>query len=341
MRNRTEKDILVALYLSNKTAVCGLDPDSRIVPAFFFQPHFHNIVYQMRVDSANRTVLEAKNYKEISQSPIFRNFKYIKTFTPLRRFTTSHGATVKFMYASVLASEKRGDKIKSVVSDAVSERILNRSFMIDPEDRLYKDSRLVRFEDGKLNPKAVFTALAAFLDLPYNEKTMSFCSEGGNPVCMWWNGGYAPGFSPAKVYTTYDEYVNNSERYFIEFFLRDAYAYYGYDFQYWDGTPVDEARVAGWIENFSTMDRYIRETWIGYFRKAEVYKDDKRLGKEEEARIQEQILENKIQSFRENRLKNAKILLEGLYFVNKNGQPLQMMPMLDLDPALLEQPLYH
>ena len=29
---------------------------------------------------------------------------------------------------------------------------------------------MVRFEDGKLNPKATFTALAAFLDIPYTEK---------------------------------------------------------------------------------------------------------------------------------------------------------------------------
>ena len=43
----------------------------------------------------------------------------------------------------------------------------------------------------------------------------------------------------------------------------------------------------------------------------------------------------------EKRLQIAKQLLKGLYFVNKNGQPLHMMPKLELDPALLEQPLYH
>ena len=47
-----------------------------------------------------------------------------------------------------------------------SQRILNRSFMVDWQDRLYTDSVLVRFEDAKLNPKATFTALAAFLDIP-------------------------------------------------------------------------------------------------------------------------------------------------------------------------------
>ena len=44
------------------------------------------------------------------------------------------------------------------------------------------------------------------------------------------------------------------------------------------------------------------------------------------------------------RMKRANIalhLLHGLRFVNKQGQPLKMMKPLKLDPALLEQPLYH
>ena len=60
--------------------------------------------------------------------------------------------------------------------DLATDRALNRSFMIDPEDRLYKDSVLVRFEDGKTNPEATFRALAAFLDIPYTE-SMTYCSE--------------------------------------------------------------------------------------------------------------------------------------------------------------------
>ena len=34
-------------------------------------------------------------------------------------------------------------------------------------------------------------------------------------------------------------------------------------------------------------------------------------------------------------------LLNNRYFINKDGQPLHMMPKLELDPELLEQPLYH
>ena len=57
--------------------------------------------------------------------------------------------------------------------------------------------------------------------------------------------------------------------------------------------------------------------------------------------MQGQLLENQVKSFQANRVKNSEILMRGLRFVNRHGQPLHMMPRLELDPALLEQPLYH
>ena len=42
-----------------------------------------------------------------------------------------------------------------------------------------------------------------------------------------------------------------------------------------------------------------------------------------------------------NRLHVSKPLMRGLRFINEDGQPLKMMTPLKLDPALLEQPLYH
>ena len=343
LKDRTDKDIFVATFLCDQRANCCLDPNARIAPAIFFQPHFGNIIYLLRADESGQTVLEAESYKQIRNSPIFRNFKYIKTFTPMRRFTTSHGATVRFMYNLALEENaQRTEKDKtSVVSDAISERILNRSFMIDPEDRLYKDSVLVRFEDGKLNPKATFTALAAFLDLPYTE-SLTYCSEygdqkGGQAIIP----GNAAGFDPVSVYKTYDDYVNDAERRFIEYFLRDAYQYYGYDFQYYDGSPMDGERAAELIAGFTTLDHYIRETWRIVFRGMEVAVNGERVAQETEEGVQDRLLEDHMENFARNRLANAKIMLEGLRFVNGNGQPLRMMPKLELDPALLEQPLYH
>ena len=342
MRDRTEKDIMVAVFMGMKESMCGTRADSRIAPAVFFQPHFYNIVYNLRVGNGNQTVLEAENYEEIQQSPVFRNFKYIKTFTPMRRFTSSHGATVRFMYEEALkADDREAGKVKVVVSDAVLERVLNRSFMVDPEDRLYKDGILVRLEDGKLNPKATFKALAAFLDLPYTE-SMEVCSEGGKPVPYLGEDGYAPGFSPAPVYRTYDDYVNNDERYFIEYFLRDAYEYYGYDFHYYDGAPVDQAKAEALIAGFTTLNHYMEETWSKMFIGTKVSQDGQPVSEEIERAVYLKLTRDEYMTqFDANRIESVKILLEGLRFINRNGQPLHMMPMLELDPAMLEQPVYH
>ena len=348
MKGRTDRDYMVAFFLRDELATSGMDQSARIAPAVFFQPHFPNIVYKLRVNEQNQTVLEAENYEELHESPIFRNFKYIKTFTPMRRFTTSHAATVKFMnaMAEVDAAKReenpelfeKDEKPITVVSDAISERIFNRSFMMDPEDRLYIDSVVVRFEDGKLNPEATFRALAAFLDLPYTE-TMTYCSSGGEHD-PYLGGDYCVGFNTDTVYRTYDQYANDDERYFIEYFLRDAYEYYGYDFHYYDGAPVDEKRAEELIAGFTTLNQYIRVSWERVFASAKITRKDKPLEGEEAKEIRAQLLENYLAAFDKNRRENTKILLEGLHFVNRNGQPLRMTPLLHPDPSLLVQPLY-
>ncbi|MDE6589033.1 MAG: hypothetical protein K2K53_01540, partial [Oscillospiraceae bacterium] len=338
LQNPSDKDIFVAMSLTTDTAMKHIDPAARIVPTVFFQPHFPNIAYGLQVDKKDRTVLKSDQYDKTIQSPIFRGFKYIKTFTPMRRFTNSHGATVKFMYNSAQKEPKEGEP-QAVVPDAVSQRVLNRSFMIDWLDRLYTDCVLVRFEDAKLNPTATFTALCAFLDLPYTE-SMTYCSLNGerDPESL---EGNDIGFSTAALYRTYDDYVNDAERTYIEYFLRDAYEAYGYDFQYYDGQPMTAEQVNELLEGFTTIDHYIRDTWKKLYKSVEVTVNDQQAEEAIVLDIQSQMLENQVKAFHENRKRNTEILMRGLRFVNRHGQPLHMMPKLELDPALLEQPLYH
>lgn len=341
LKNRTPKDTMTAVFLENPDAVAGLDRTSRIVPAVFLQPHFTKMPTGLSVNSEKGSaMLNMPTYEAIKKSPLLLGFKYIKTFSPMRRFTTSHGASVRFMWSSAQEAQAQEAKDpampKTIVNDAIFERVFNRSFMADPEDRLFKDSVVVRFEDGKLNPKATFTALAAFLDVPYTE-SMTECTEGGKEVFV---PGNAKGFDPETVYRTYDDFVNDDERYFIEYFLRDAYEFYGYDFHYYDGAPMDEQRAKELIEGFTTINRYMRETWKKVFDLVEATLGEEKLEWKEKP-LRDEMLENYMKACDENRLKNAKILMNGLHFVNKNGQPLRMIHKLEPDPALLEQPLYH
>ena len=340
IKGRQEKDFAAAVFLENPISSAGQDWSSRIAPAVFLQPHFPRIVYNLYVErGSGRTVLESEDYETVQNMPLFRQFKYIKTFTPMRRFTTSYCGSMRFIYYNVKTGGtiSRDTNCQNVVSDMISEYIANRSFMADPEDRLYQDSILVRFEDAKLNPLATFTALAAFLDVPYAE-SMTRCTEGGKDFCT---PGNVKGFDTASVYRTYDEFANNSERCFIEYFLRDAYAYYGYDFQYYDGKPMSVEQVKELLKGFDVMDSYMRKTWKLVFAVAKVTHSGGTAENSLEETVQQQMLDHYMGEVLTNRENTVDILMENLYFIGKNGQPLHMMPKLELDPALLEQPLYH
>ena len=337
MKNPTDKDFFVALFLC-MSDLRNLDDASRIAPAIFFQPHFSNIRYRLISNKNDRAILDSEEYRKLHEISIFRQFRYIKTFTPMRRPTTSAASTVKFMKGG--DKERAGCESIAMIPDVMMQRVLNRSFMIDGQDRLFKDSILVRFEDGKLNPKATFTALAAFLDIPYT-KSMTYCSLFGelDPESL---KGNDRGFSPAAIYRTYDEYMGVPERYFLEYFMRDVYEYYGYGFQYYDGAPVDMDKICALVGEMDIMDALIREATDEVLRDQGLKTSE---GEVVEGFIAEQcraqIIQQYIDGLRQNRIKSAEVLLRGLRFVNLSGHPLRMMPRLQLDPALLEQPLYH
>ena len=116
---------------------------------------------------------------------------------------------------------------------------------------------------------------------------------------------------------------------------------------------MDEKRAEELIDGFTTMDHYIRDTWAKVYENVVTIsggtedKSEEELEKQVQMQdkiqeqVQNQLLEQQMAAFRSSRINNAKILSSGLHFINKNGQPLHMMPKLELDEALLEQPLYH
>ena len=330
----TVKDALVAYFLGADGLNQKIDAGSRITPALLMQPHFHNMIYKMKLNEhETAAVLSSDEYDSIQNSPIFQGFKYIKTFTPLRRLTTSYAASVRF------GQENR--KADQTYQDTLLQRVLNRSFMVGAEDRLYQDSVLVRFEDGKLNPKATFTALAAFLDLPYT-KSMTYCSgkDGVDPESL---PGNARGFDPAPVYRTYDEFADDAERTLLEALMKDVYTEYGYDFHYYKGEPLDDAWLEDVLSRCHCLQHMIEETYSGSYQAVmeKIIQDTEGVEIQWGEDDEEQSLKDYLNNMDENRRHVIKTLLSGLHFVDQNGQPLHFMKKLELDPALLEQPLYH
>lgn len=338
IKNPTDKDILVFLYLCETNGMQTLDPSDRIVPAVFFQPHFYDINYTIGSDEKNNAVLESAQADAIHASPVFTGFKYIKTFTPMRRPTTSHGGSMRFA-VRLIANSAPEERDKKVINDALLNRVLNRSYLRDPDDRLYHDSVIVRFEDGKTNPTATFRALAAFLDIPYTE-SMTYGSIRGDRDPYKWSG-YGAGFGTWSVDTPYDEFENDNERYFIEYFLRDLYEAYGYDFHWYDGANVDQEKVRELIAGCTTMNGYIRNSWRAAFRKRIAESMPADADAETIDRATEEMLDEHMARIDALRCETTDILLRGLRFINRRGQPLSPTPLLKLDPALMERELYH
>lgn len=347
VKDPTEKDFLVAIFLTAENHN-QWDPSSRIVPALLFQPHFPNMVYEIpRSEDGKRGTLYSKQYEEIRKSPLFTGFKYVKTFTPMRRITTSYAASTRFAYRGGCEHNATdNNETKQIMSDILCIRMLNRSFMVDPWDRLYHDSVLVRFEDGKINPKATFTALAEFLDIPYTE-SMTYCStlRGINVPAVDDPIAYG-GFDLAPVYNTYDDYADDDDRALLEYCMRDAYEFYGYDFHYYHGDPVDDAWIEEKARGAIHLDRYVVELNKNTYEAAlqeELEKSGEDVQENQEkieiqATLQAQL---DVKRYQENRIRAAKALEKIQLFINREGQLLQMMTPLKLDPELLEKPLYH
>ena len=108
IKHPTDKDLLVAYFLNQQRSNQGLDPNARIAPALFFQPHFPNVHYSIKVyDKTEACVLHSEENDHIRNTPFFQQFKYIKTLTPIRRPTTSYAATVRFMTDLAFADENK------------------------------------------------------------------------------------------------------------------------------------------------------------------------------------------------------------------------------------------
>lgn len=339
LKTASKKDAWVAFFMGSKGRYKRFYHEhARIVPPLLIQPHFHYSETDWSQHPSGRIAISNKNYRKLMNFGIFEQFKYIKTFIPLRRPTISHTSTMSFMkhiskppefYEKVAEMEKR--PVFPTISDNVLITITNRNMMGAEHDRVYKDSCVVRFEDAKLNPTATFTALAEFLDIPYTE-SMTYCSNDNGKMV----GGI--GFSTAAVYRTNDEYCDNYERKLIEYLLKDVYQAYGYDFMYHDGKEMTFEEVKALLEKCKTnFDYLIESNWnvkslIGKHYEVPPEKLDDYM----KERINYILEVNK-----DFRRLVAEMLSYTNEFCNTDGDPLHLVPLLNPVPELLEQPLYH
>ena len=331
LKNMTDKDALVAAFFAfSATQNQEPDPACRIVPTLFIQPHFHNMIYLIDRHPNNCAILECKEFDQLINTKMLKGFKYVKSFVPIRRITTSYTASVRFALRFSKIEEAKAEKKDKPVRfhDFIRQRVLTRTYLADTNLQLFKDCVMVRFEDAKLNPKATFTELAAFLDLPYTE-SMTQCTN--------YMGEVPNGFRTNVVNFKYSAFTTDSECYYLEYLMRDAYEAYGYDFHFYDGKPVDEARLKELIAGFEKVNdftmRHRNHDGTNFLEQFGMSPEDQEKFVEESKPI--------IEEYDKIRLMLGNVIGPLPTFVNKNGEPLKMIPLLRPNPDLLENELYH
>ncbi len=120
----------------------------------------------------------------------------------------------------------------------------------------------------------------------------------------------------------------------------DAYEYYGSDFQYYDGGPMDMERYKSLLDQWTRVDGMIRETWARVYQPKITDCGWDGLSKEEQQALKNS-LDALLAKYRNDRLQIGQILMGKPSFENERGQPLRMIPLLAPDPSLLVQPIYH
>lgn len=322
----TDKDIFINILMKSfSTNFTTLDSNSRIVPAVYIQPHFSNLNYSLEING-NVLQVNCPEINEIDKYEFIREFKYIKTFVPIRRFTNSVAATTCYTASPIHQAPEL------VMTDALGDRLNNKNLYVNKQERTYIDSVAVRFEDGKLNPKATFTALAAFLDVPYTQ-SMTYCSLKGklNPESL---KGNTLGFDPSSVYKTYDEYTDNAERIVLEYFYRDSMIRYGYDFWYYNGSEITKEELHSLADKRGALYSWMMKRRINY--ELNCNHETEEIAKEKAKKLIDIVYEKY-----QNRLHLLiDILYTNLSIVNNEGIALELMEPLKLDESLLERPLY-
>lgn len=105
-------------------------------------------------------------------------------------------------------------------------------------------------------------------------------------------------------------------------------------YKYQQQKSIDEVEITKEIKDAAGNTVTLRNEEIGSFENAKKMLFSNFLPAEKKAA-------DYMKQVKELRIYNVGLLMRVKSFFNRYGQPLRMMPKLELDPALLEQPLYH
>lgn len=230
------REWLIGFFLTY--ARCHGRSFGRVIPALFLYPH-DDMFYLVGMERD-----KVHFYFDLVES-----FPYHKVIVVIRNPLTQAGSVVNYMtrgheYARNAQGEIQLDPFYCLAFGA----ILPKDYYFPLRHPLRESIRVVRFEDLKLNSKAVFASMAEFLNIPVTQSM--FRTTWCGMVCKGMNTerAFFDGFDPTPVYKTYDQYLSVFDKYRIELLLRNQIEFYGYQAKYYDGQQFTDEEIVKMME---------------------------------------------------------------------------------------------
>lgn len=210
----------------------------RVIPALFLYPH-DDFFY----------LAGAGRDRAIFYFDLVGSFPYHKAIVVIRNPVTQAGSVANVMtQVHPNARDARGELRHDPFYCMMYGSIIPKDYYFPLQHPLRESTRVVRFEDLKLNPKAAFASMAEFLNIPVTQSMFQTTWCGLTKAGVTTENAVFEGWDPAPVYKTYDQYLSVFDKYRIELLLRNLIETYGYRTKYYDGQQFSDAEIIKMME---------------------------------------------------------------------------------------------
>ena len=215
-----EAEWLKGMFLAYGVAM-GRKLNSRIAPAIAIDSHFRGPTVNMN-----------------NNLGWIRAFKYYRCISILRRYTTVVASCMETEVARVIKGKYTMPllAVAGIFSMQWQKKRIGESYSMpiyaDEESFYLSKTRMVRFEDLKLEPKATLEAVLDFFDLEWDDNLMHTTANGQSEV---WYGSENPvqDFDPAPVLRKREKMLSPFDYYRMELMMGDFLVPWGYKPQYY------------------------------------------------------------------------------------------------------------
>lgn len=227
---------LIGIFLTY--ARCHGRSFGRVIPALFLYPH-DDMFYLAGIEQ------DRVNF----YFDLVEGFPYHKVIALIRNPVTQAGSVANYMTCGhPQARNAQGEVQLDPFYCVAIGSFLPKDYYFPLQHPLRESTRVIRFEDLKLNPKATFASMSEFLNISVTQSMFRTTWCGLTRDGITTENTVFEGFDPAPVYKSYDQYLSVFDKYRIELLLRDLIEVYGYQAKYYDGQQFSYEEIVKMME---------------------------------------------------------------------------------------------